>query len=219
MMWKLFFPLFLLATGAVAAGGRTDFQIWNYNRVEGEFNRTVGFYAELEFRFRNSATQLYYNHEHIEFPIRVAHFLLIGPAYRQVFTLSPGQKTLWTTTYQPNLNATFEWNFGPWFFYDRHRVSWLIQTGISPNVWQYRNKLGVYRVLSQKLHEVRVFADGEIFLEQKRSGIYENRASVGFNVGLFKKTRMDLAYRKRNVRQNGEWEHDNVLMLNLYAHF
>ncbi len=211
--------LFTCLSHPALAGGKTDFQIWDKNIVRGHLNKRLDLSLEAEFRYKNSGSTFYYNHEHVELPIHVTSFLTIGPAYRQIFQLNDNQRNQWTTTYYPNINIYFLWHLGPYHFYDRNRVSYVIKPGSPPNVWQYRNKLGVYRVLSDKLHGVRLFADNEIFIEQEQRGIYENRTTVGYNVGLFKKIRMDLAYRNRIVRITGGWEHDHILFISPSANF
>lgn len=218
-------PFFLCLLGAIfsfwtSIYAKTDFQIWTYDRVTGALNRRMDLVFEVEFRFRNSGKQYYYNHEHIELPIHVTPFLDIGPCYRQIYTLSTTKPQQWNTQFQPNLNWTFFWHLGPYQFYDRSRVAYIIRSGTGPKTWQYRNRIRVYRELSHKLNGVQLFLEDEIFLQQKRRGIYENRTSIGYNVGLFRKIRMELAYRYRVVRgTTGSWEHDNILMVNTFASF
>ena len=211
--------LCLALSAQIDLEGKTDFQIWNGNTVYGHLNKHVDLFAKIEFRYKNSGTTFYYNHEEVELPIHTCSFFDIGPCYRQVFSLVNQDAGLWRTTYVPNLNATFFWHLGPYKFSDRSRFSYIIRTGSLMNAWQYRNKLTVYRVLSQKFHELRLFLDEEVFFEEGRPGLYQNRVSVGYNLGLFRKIRMDLAYRFRIVKITDAWERDNILVLNLYADF
>ncbi len=198
---------------------RTDFQIWNDNFLYGSLNKRVDLSLSTAFRYKNSGSTFYYNHEHVELPISVSSFFTIGPAYRQIFHLVSNRRNQWTTAYYPNINFTFLWHIGAFQFYDRSRFAYVIQPGVRASALQYRNKLGIYRKISDNLYGVRFFADEEIFLEQRRRGIYENRASVGFDLGLFKKIRISLAYRNRIIRTNDGWDHDNILMINPYANF
>lgn len=196
-----------------------DFQIWNKNFIFGQFNRKLDLFADIEFRYKNSGRTFYYNHEHIELPIHVTSFLTIGPAYRQIFTLVAGQRNQWVTTYYPNVNFTFLWHIGVFNFYDRNRVVYTIRP-TTQDAWEYRNKLGVYYTLTKKAHGIRLFADEEIFMRERRHGIYQNRATVGLDLGLFRKVRLIVAYRYRIVHQTQVgWEHNNILVLDATANF
>ncbi|MGE5195851.1 MAG: DUF2490 domain-containing protein [Anaerolineae bacterium] len=200
---------------------RRDFQIWNYNSIQGTLNTRLDLYFETEFRWRDNATLLYYNHVHIELPIHLFPFLDIGPSYRQLWVrnLDTVSSHTWSPQYEPNLNLTFFWHFYKLYFSDRSRVTYRMFPGHLPNVWQYRNKLAIYTDGAKMPLKLRFFIDDEIFIEQKQRGIYENRFSSGINFSFFRKIKADIAYRRQTVRDNNIWHNNDILMLNLNAFF
>jgi hypothetical protein len=213
---KILCPLLSLTSLPLLAVKTHDFQIWNYDSMITSLYKRLDLYAEVEFRWRNNATILYYNHEHIELPIRVFSFLTIGPAYRQVWRRVDSPPHLWRTVYAPNLNITLFWEIGDFSISDRSRVTYLMSS-LLPDVFQYRNKLRLYRPILKKRNDVGVFIDDEIFIEQKQRGIYQNRFSVGLTFPVINKIYAEVGYRARASRVGDVWFHDNILLLNLRA--
>jgi hypothetical protein len=217
IFWTLFWAVLLPFIPALCVK-TYDFQIWNYDSITASLCEHVDLYVDLEWRFRDNAKRFYYNHAHVEFPIHVCSFLDIGPCYRQVFTRSTTSPHPWSTTSEPNINVILFWQWSDFLFSNRARVTYLIPDSDADNVYQFRNKLWIGRNL-QKWRDLQLFADDEIFLEQKRNGIYENRTSAGINLKLFGRIRGEIGYRYRIMRHLGIWYHTNILLLNLMAQF
>ena len=214
-----FFISFLLCCSPIAVHSKTDFQIWNANVLSGSLNKQVDLLANIEFRYRDDGTTFYYNHEHFELPIHICSFIDLGPSYRQIFRLNAGTTNQWSTFYVPNLNLTFFWNVHDFYFSDRSRISYIMAQAAFPDIWQYRNRLSVYKIIKQGPRQIRLFAEDEIFFAQQTNGVFENRTSIGLNFFLFKKIKLDIGYRFRIVKQIDGWEHNNILLLNTYASF
>lgn len=199
------------------AAKKKDFQIWNYDSVTSQINTRVDFFGEVEFRWRDNASTLYYNHEHIEFKVHVLPYLQIGPCYRQIWAKNDLNK--WIGESEPNINIMLLGDVHGFMFYDRSRIAYRIFYDNAPDVWQFRHKLVISKLLWRKPTEISLFVDDEIFLEQKQRGIYENRTSIGLNIELIKQLFAEIGYRYRIIRSGNFWEHDNILLLNLRATF
>lgn len=196
-----------------------DFQIWNYNGIKGHLTKHLDLYTELNFRWQNSGSQLYYNHEHIELQFHPTDYFQIAPGYRQAWHLNTSPSKTWTTEFQPNLNFYFFWTVKGFDFAHRSRIAYRIFQGGSRN-WQYRDLFSFYKLVSDKSLPLRVFAQEELFFTQHVSGgLSEIRVSLGLNIGVFKKINMEIGYRKRFIKMVNTWRNQNILLLNAFVYF
>lgn len=219
-MKRLIALLILLIPGVINASSKRDFQIWTNDGVSASFNKIVKFYAEVEFRFRDDASRFFYNHEHIELPIFVFPWLAIGPCYRQVFVIPFSQRFTfnWITIYEPNLNVTFFWKLWKLHFFNRSRVTYRIFQE-QPDVWQFRDRFGFNTTNLGTPLKINLFVNDEIFIQQNRHGIYQNRFTAGIDFRLISKLRGQIGYRLQTIKEFNGWNNNDILILNAYANF
>jgi hypothetical protein len=200
--------LALLITLNAYAYENGDFQIWNTDyQTIGVFKK-IKLAMEQEFRFGESASELYYQHYEWGAVFGFDKMLDIAFCYR--FVLDK-YKHKWREEDQPNVNAILKFDLWKFNLDDRNRIEYRHFRFKEDSV-RYRNKLGIKLPLDLFKIKVSPYASDEIFVASDSTGFNENRLSSGVEFELTKYVKADIYYMfKSNRIKDDKWNSTNVL--------
>ena len=204
-VWIFLFSLVIFPLFGVV-NGNGDFQIWNREMFKFDLNKSMTIETEGEFRFADNASLLHYVHEQTSFVYRYRDWLVIKPAYRQVWVRN--EPTAWHTIFDP----LFEIKLRAWFgsnveLTNRYMVQGLFRPH-SHNNWQYRVKLR----LAYHFKEIRsrLYVDDEFFFLSDR-GYTQNRFSIGFHKKFNRRLAANLFFMPRWIEISSQWNINYIL--------
>lgn len=191
-----------------------DFQIWNYDSIEGKTGSVFGTRLTVEERWGDNASRLYFVYGQLQV-VYAKRWLEIAPGYRQEYFRS-AQK--WQPSYTPMADITF-FSTSPWQVADRSRIMYQIPQDASvPSAWIYRNRLRLTSPALSSFLKPQFFIDEEAFFRE-REGFYQNRVSIGLFSTFTSFLQGRIFYIYRNLKQTSGWTYQNVLALHLYFSF
>lgn len=199
-----------LIAGVSYAYESGDFQIWNTNGEEVNIYKDVKFAMEQEFRYGNSAGELFYQHYDFGFVYGFDKMLDIGLCYRQVFQWNTKK---WLEEDEPNANATVKLDLWKFKFEDRNRIEYR-HFRFAPDEARYRNKFMLKYSVDFKKIVIAPYVSNEIFASSNGSGFNQNRFQPGIEFALTKYVKIDVSYMQQQVKGlNDKWVKANVLWL------
>ena len=218
MIGKLLLLLPALLCARSEYDGPHDFQLWLHDSVVAPFTDRWNARAEVEFRFGDDASKLYYQHNQISLLyVPTPHFAL-EPTYRQTFERSSRAPTIWIAEYIPQLDMTFKGEVSGWKLSDRSRVQYVMLSDHSPTFWIYRNRIDIVSPYSWYYGHIVPAAFEEVFWIESR-GIAQNRLGAGVQIHLLGKAVGHLYYILRNRKDATGWIEQNIAFLALKFHF
>lgn len=215
ILFYILLPFSLLAE----VNGDKDFQIWNINGLNIRLSPKSSFYGELQLRYGDDASKLYYKHTHVELNWNLNHLIAITPGIRFI---SLRLNNRWLKENDPLVKLTFS------FINSRHITianrSWL-QYGNLPDEtnqkrrFLYRNRLHFLFPCPLGYDQMRLYLSDEIFCQQMR-GIIENRAIIGVSIPRNQRVFFDIFYDYRAMKTlENTWVRHNIFGGSVQFHF
>jgi len=178
------------------ANADSDWRNWNTVTTKGKISDNVGAAAELEFRFRDNASEFYYQHSQIALSLKCPKmdWLTITPAFREVYELDKveGSNSLWFAEHRSLVNVAASCKLGDWKIKNRARVSYRDFDIDKGSTFRGRHKLTIQT--PWKLAGMKPYISDEIFVEQGKAGIYRNRLAGGVSFKLLERVKGGVYY-------------------------
>jgi len=214
-MKKLFLLLFLPLTLFAAVNSNGDRQIWNRDGLTIRLSPKSAFYGELEFRYGDDASKLYYKHVHTQLDWSFNPWITLSPGVRRVWYLVDNK---WKHETDPLviLNLTFL-KSSRFVIDDRNWVQFrnLPSSLGGKTRTLYRNR---FRLLFP-LGRLSPYVFDELFYQETR-GVFENRATIGTFLRRTERAFFDFFFTYRSLkRQNDLWVTNYVFGLSAYFNF
>jgi len=202
----IFFPC--LSWAEINQNG--DFQIWNRNFAGVHLGKKWTFISQLEFRWGDDASTLYYTLLQPQLRYTPVPWLIIAPGYRQFWQRNLVKESL-RPGYAPVLDISFLILMQDWQIRDRSGIEYIIHRS-NPNHFLYRNRLRIIPPWSFTRFGINPFIEDEIFIRE-RVGFEQNRLLAGLFYLLQKNTSGELFYMLRYLKTGRSWTYQNVLGL------
>lgn len=196
-----------------------DWQLWNDEALKASINDKFGIFAEQEFRWGDGMRQYYYEHSHIQLDFKTLNWLTISPAIREIYEINSKEAWYWES--EPQINITGSWKvFNDWSFDARARIEYRIFEEPGKNdVWRNRDKFTLKSPWKLSPLKLNPYIADEIFFQEKKDGIYENRLWLGMGMQFCKNIKGDLYCMLKLEDKNGDWWSTNVLGVQLKFEF
>jgi hypothetical protein len=201
--------LFTSAANAYQSG---DFQIWNTNTQEIKIGKATKFVMEEEYRYGETATELFY--QHYDFGVAWAFDKRFEIAFGDRYIL---EKYKHKFRQEDDVFTNLTWRQDVWKFKfeDRNRIEYRnFHYPKVPNDIRYRNRFGVKYPIEFKTIKIVPHVSDEIFVISTGRGFVQNRFQVGLEFELTKYVKFDVSYMQQQVKKLDEkWFKANVLWL------
>lgn len=189
-----------------------DFQIWNTNEQEVVIGKATKFKMQEEFRYGDSASELFYQHYDWGFGWAFDKALVIDLGYRLVLEKS---KNKWMESDEPYTNITPKFNLGKLRIEDRNRIEYRHFRFADDHV-RYRNRFMLKHPFDFKTMKISPYISDEIFLSSNGRGFNQNRLEQGLDFDITKYVTAGISYMLQSVRGKGnKWSKANVLWFKL----
>ncbi|MDD5496386.1 MAG: DUF2490 domain-containing protein, partial [Candidatus Omnitrophica bacterium] len=192
-----------------------DFQIWHTENQDVKLNKGFKLGLEEEFRFGDSASELYYQHYDFGLAYDVNKYLTVSGNYRQIWELEKGE---FEPEYRPHLNASLKYELWGFKLEDRNRLEYRAFDSKSGSM-RYRNKFTVKYPFKIKDFELEPYVADEIFANLDTVAFKRNRLYAGLGVKLIKNVKADVYYLLQSSKKSGHWTNINALGLKLKISF
>jgi len=193
-----------------------DFQIWNTDIEEFKMGKDSKIVLEEEFRWGDNAHEFYYHHYDGGFSYNFKKWLNGGMGYRHIYELKKGK---FMVENEPYLTAKLLWDWEDFSLENRHRIEYRHFNYQKDSV-RYRNKLTVR--LPWGIRKAQPYFSEEIFISFYKlndNELNQNRFSLGLNMELTKRIKLETYYMLQSNKNSGKWIDANVLGLNLKTVF
>jgi hypothetical protein len=185
-----------------------DFQIWNTDAQEVKIRKGVKFAMEEEFRFGDSASELYYQHYEWGLVFGFARMLDLGFFYRLIYEKD---KHKWREEDMPHADATLKSGLWKFKLQDRNRIEYK-HYRYKDDFIRYRNKFTLKLPLDFAKLKIAPYVSDEIFVVSTGDGFNENRFFTGAELELTKYVKADIYYLLKSKLVSGDkWKDANVL--------
>lgn len=205
----IFFAASICVTscGAYESG---DFHIWNTNAQEIKIGKATKFTVEEEFRYAETATELFYQHYDFGFAWAFDKRFEVALGYRLIYEL---YKHKFREEDDPYTNLTWKQNIGNFKLEDRNRIEYRHWRFKEDQV-RYRNKLVLKYPVEFKGFKITPHTSNEIFVSSNGTGYNQNRFQSGVEVELNRYFKIDVSYMLQSTKTlDDKWYTTNVLWL------
>jgi hypothetical protein len=208
MKASIFALFFLPLTLFSQVNGDGDFQIWNVDGMTLRLSPKSNFYGDVELRYGDHATKLYYKHIHFELNWHLNRFITLAPGFRFVY-LRMNDK--WERENDPLLKLTLALCNSPKLMITNR--SWVQYRNLPKPLggthrFLYRNRLQCLLPPTQK--HLRPYLSEEVFWQESR-GVFENRITAGLLIPRHQRAFFDFSYTYRSLKNHeNPWVHNNV---------
>lgn len=193
-----------------------DFQIWNTNEESVRIGKGTKFVMEEEFRYGESASELFY--QHYDWGIAYAFDKLLELAFGYRLVLER-VKHKWMESDEPYVNIIPKFDIWKFKVEDRNRIEYK-HVRFAPDQARYRNRLTIKYPFEFKGITVAPYVSDEIFISSNSTGLHQNRFQPGVEFGLTKYVKADIAYMMQSLKGlNDKWYEANVLWMKLKIAF
>jgi len=187
-----------------------DFQIWNSNGQDVKIGKATKFTLEEEFRYGETATELFYQHYDWGFAWAFDEAFELALGYRLIYER---YKRKWLESDEPYTNLTWKQDIWKFKFDDRNRIEYR-HFRYAPDHIRYRNKFTLKYPFDFKGMKIAPYTSDEIFVSSNGRGFNQNRFQSGLEIELNKYVKFDVSYMLQSVRGKGDkWYEANVLWL------
>lgn len=196
-----------------------DFQIWNTNGIDIRLSPKSSFYGDMQFRYGDDASKLYYKRIHAELSWNLNRSVILAPAIRFIWLR---MQDSWIKENAPLVKLTL-------FLLNSRQIeishrSW-IQYSSLPNE-STRKRRFLYRTRLQFLfpwrmghYQISPYVSDEIFW-QEAHGVFENRLIIGLLIPRNQRAFFDLLYDYRTMKNlQGKWVQHNIFNAGVYFYF
>ena len=212
---KQFFFIFTLILLSITYA-YSDFQIWNADSVNIRFSNRTVFEISSEFRYRQTATKLYYKHYQGRLTFIRSPNFLITPGYRQLYLR---QVNHWIKEYHPMLDLTLQvQGQNSWAISNRSRIVYRIFEK-RPGLWRFRNRLEVICPIQLTEYGIKPYFADEFFWDESH-GINQNRLAIGLKIPYHERTQLDLFYMLQALKNSlNSWKQQKIIGIYFSLYF
>ncbi|MDD5437110.1 MAG: DUF2490 domain-containing protein [Candidatus Omnitrophica bacterium] len=193
-----------------------DFQIWHTEGQDVNLKKGAKLLVEEEFRYGDSAGELYYQHYDVGLAYDVNKYLTTSINYRQIYE---GEKGKFKPEYEPHLNITPKCELYGFKIEDRNRFALKLYDDKREDIVQYRNRLLVRAPWKFTPLGIQPYVSDEVFVKLNNAAWNRNRFAVGVTLDLLKNIKGDIYYMLQSTKKPGRWTDANILGLKLKALF
>ena len=206
----------LFASDGLNANG--DFQIWNIVGVLAEVRSDLRLLGQTELRWGDNGNLLYFQYAEASCYYQPKTWFWIGPSYRQEWNYVINDTRPWSTVYSPFIDISLGNTFSGWNISTRNFLMYrVIVSDVFPNEFRYRNRI---QLILPKVNYFPIWLYGseEFFIDQ-HYGLTQNRLIAGAQYTRKDRFRTAIEYMYRNLKQFGNWSHQNVLNIRIHLEF
>ena len=193
-----------------------DFQIWHTEAQDVNLKQGTRLTLEEEFRYGDSASELYYQHYEVGLAYNFNKRLTTSINYRQIYD---GEKGKFKPEYQPNLNITPKCELYGFRIEDRNRFELKLYDDNREDAAEYRNKLVVKAPWKITPLGIQPYLSDEVFVPLNKIKFRRNRFAAGVSFDLIKNVKGDIYYMLQSTKKSGRWTGANILGMKLKATF
>lgn len=187
-----------------------DFQIWHTENQDVNLKQRTKLTLEEEFRYGDSASELYYQHYEVGLAYDLSKHLTTSINYRQIYE---GEKGKFRPEYQPNLNIIPKYELYGFKIEDRNRFELKLYDDNREDMIEYRNKLIVRAPWKFTPLGIQPYVSDEVFVPLNKIKFRRNRFAAGISFDLIKSVRGDIYYMLQSTKRSGRWTDANILGL------
>jgi len=202
--------------GSVSAYQDGDFQIWHTEVQEFKLSDGWRMPIEEEFRYGDSASELYYQHYDIGIARDINKYLTVIASYRQIYE---GEKGKFKPEYQPNINIIPKFDLYGFKIDDRNRFELKLYDDNRADLVEYRNKLTIRAPWKFTPIGIQPYVSDEIFVTVNTMFYRRNRFATGVTFDILKEIKGDVYYMLQSTKKSGRWTDANILGLKLKVAF
>lgn len=192
---------------AQARAGDGDREWWNQVSVQGQASEKLQWRAEVETYLGDDMTDLYHVHEDLSLTWAARPWLDLTAAYREVQESKDDEDT---REHRPHVAATFKGDWADWDFASRNRMEYRLRDD-DEDGWRYRNRMrATAPVVWDRLH-MRPYLEDEIFYDFVDAEISQNRVTAGVSFRAARGLDIEVYYRMRDARSDGDWETAHIV--------
>ncbi|MBU0605165.1 MAG: DUF2490 domain-containing protein [Candidatus Omnitrophica bacterium] len=193
-----------------------DFQIWHTEAQEFNLKKGWKLPLEEEFRYGDSASELYYQHYEIGITYDFGKSLTVGAFYRQIYE---GEKGKFKPEYRPHIDATPKWDIYGFRLENRNRLDYRLHDDNRADRLQYRNRVTLKSPWKFTPLNIQPYVQNEIFVWLDSVAFYRDRFDAGVSFDILKEIKGDVYYRLQSTKKSGRWTDHNILGLKLKVLF
>ncbi|MFA5143576.1 MAG: DUF2490 domain-containing protein [Candidatus Omnitrophota bacterium] len=189
-----------------------DFQIWHTEVQDVNLKEGTKLLAEEEFRYGDSAGELYYHHYDLGLAYDVNKYLTTSINYRQIYE---GEKGKFKPEYYPYLNITPKYELYGFKLEDRNRFALKLFDDKREDSVQYRNRLLIKAPWKFTPLGIQPYVSNEVFVKLNNAAWDKNRFAAGVSLDFLKNLKGDIYYMLQSTKKSGRWTDANILGLKL----
>jgi hypothetical protein len=193
-----------------------DFQIWHTEVQDVNLKQGTRLTVEEEFRYGDTASELYYQHYDFGLAYDVNKYLTTSINYRQIYE---GEKGKFKPEYQPQLNITPKCDLYGFKIEDRNRFELKLYDDNREDKVEYRNRLLVKAPWKFTPLAIQPYVSDEIFVLLNSVWCRRNRLAAGVTFDLIKNVKGDIYYMLQETKKSGRWTAANILGMKLKVAF
>lgn len=216
---------FLLANG-LCYGSDNSFQFWPSAGVAWEVNKDWTLTYKEQLRLNDRGGTLYYGQSDFGLLYKsLAEWLDIGINYTAIYGY--GENADSTDENRTSLIAIMRGKILDRDVSDKLRLEYRDRDEKS-DMWRFRNKFTVNRPFEDldtrglrllKEGVIKPYVADEIFINLDGTGFSENRVYLGVVTKLHEKTSTDFYYMLQSIKDQGAWDHNNIIGIDFTYHF
>lgn len=186
-----------------------DFQIWHTEGQDVNLKERTKLTAEEEFRYGNSASELYYQHYDFGLAYDVNKWLTTSINYRQIYE---GENGKFLPEYRPHLDVTPKCEFYGFIIEDRNRFDLRLYDDKRDDSVQYRNRLLVKAPWKFTPIGIQPYVSNEVFINLDNNVTFRrDRFATGITFNMIKGVKGDIYYMLQSTKKSGRWKDANIL--------
>ena len=202
--------LLLAVSGISYAYQGGDFQIWHTEGQEVSLKQGTRLILEEEFRYGDSASELYYQHYDFGLAYDVNKYLTTSVVYRQIYE---GEKGKFKPEYSPQLNIIPKFELYGFKIEDRNRLEFKLYDDNRTDIVQYRNRLLIKAPWKFTPINIQLYVSDEVFVWLNSPAWRRNRFAAGVTFDIVKGLKGDIYYMLQSTKKSGRWTEANILGL------